>query len=100
MARLPVLHLEQQRRPAVPVPELGRIDAVPARHLSGLKQKENGGGMSAAMRPGLVAERLAEPAAFGMGLELELGNHFLGGQRFSHAGTLPSLVMPAKAGIQ
>ena len=72
MARLTVLHFEQQRRAAMPVPQLGRVDAMPARHLAGLQQKEDGGGMGATMRPGLVAERLAEPAAFGMRLELRV----------------------------
>ena len=43
--------LEQERRPAMPVPQLGRIDLVPARHLARLQQKEDGG-ECAAVRPG------------------------------------------------
>ena len=41
--------LEQQRHPAVPVPELGGIDPMPARHLAGLQQKQDRGRMRAAL---------------------------------------------------
>ena len=76
--RLAMLHFEQERRAAMPVPKLRRIDAVPARHLSRLQQKENGGGMRAAMLPALVAERLAELPALGMRLEPELRDDLVG----------------------
>ena len=63
--------VEHQRRAAVIAPHLHRVDAVPARHLARLEQKQNSGRIRAAMRTGLVAEGLAEPAAFGMRLQLE-----------------------------
>ena len=39
VVRLTVLHFEQKRRAAIPVPKLRRIDAVPARDLARLQQK-------------------------------------------------------------
>ena len=52
VVHLTVLHLEQERRPAIPVPKLRRIDPVPARDLARLQQKENGGRMGPALVPG------------------------------------------------
>ena len=56
MARFGVLDFEQERRPAIPVPELRSVDLVPARHLSRLQQIENG----RRVRPTLVAAFVAE----------------------------------------
>src|SRR5688572_17557326 len=83
-ARFAMLDLKQERRAAMPMPELGRVDLVPARHLARLQQKKDGGGMGAAMRPGLVAEGFAEPAVLGMRLQPEMRDHFVGSQRHSH----------------
>ena len=72
--RLAVLHLEQERRAPIPVPHLGGVDAMPARHLPCPQQIEDRGGMRAALVTGLVAEGLAEISAFRMRPELQMGD--------------------------
>ena len=49
VARLSMLDLEQQRRAAMPVPQLGGVDAMPAGDFARLQQKQNGGGVGAAL---------------------------------------------------
>ena len=48
---LVMLHFEQERRAAIPVPHLGGVDAVPARHFPCPEQIEDRGGMRAALCP-------------------------------------------------
>src|SRR5690606_13321715 len=55
-----------------PVPDLGRVHAVPTRDLAGLEQKIDGCRMRATLRP-RVAKRLAIMAALGMGGKAQLG---------------------------
>src|SRR5262245_21540680 len=88
MPRRAVLHFELERRAAIPVPNLDRVDLVPARNLARLEQEQDRGRVRAAVRPCRVAERLAEPAAFRMRLEVMLPDHVLGGRRVAHMRSL------------
>ncbi len=38
-----ILDFEQERRPAIPVPQLRRVDLVPARHLTRREQEQDSG---------------------------------------------------------
>ena len=83
-------HAEQQRRAGVPVPNLRRIDLVPARHLAGL-----GAGSRWRWRPLAragagwrgIAEGLAVVPAFRMRLQPEQADHVVG----VHVGALKVL---------
>jgi hypothetical protein len=76
--------LKLERRTAIPVPHLHGVDPVPMRHLTGLQQKQDCGGVRTATVTRLVPEGLAEPAALGVRLKLMMGDDFFGGQRLNH----------------
>ena len=59
MLRLPLPHLKQERRPAMPMPKLRGIDPVPARDFAGLQEKQDRGRMRAAGVSFRISERLA-----------------------------------------
>jgi len=83
--RLAVLHFEQERRAAIPVPHLGGVDAMPAGHFPCPEQIEDRGGMRAALVPWLVAERLAEISDFRMRPELQMGDDLVCRETFRQA---------------
>ena len=65
---------EEQRRAGMPVPDLGRIDPVPARNLAVAQQEiDGGGGRARAVRRRRVAERLAEMPALRMRRQVRAG---------------------------
>src|SRR6476620_6858379 len=68
----------------MPVPKLGGVDPMPARHLARLQQIEDGGRMRAALVTRLIPEGLAKPAALGVGFKPEMRDHFVCRQRFGH----------------
>jgi hypothetical protein len=85
VTRLAVFRFEQQRRAAIPMPQLGSVDLVPARHLARFEEKQDSRRMSPPMRAGLVAKGLAEPAALRMGLQSEMRDHLVRGQRVAQS---------------
>src|SRR5262245_7512962 len=63
---------QQQRRAGVPVPDLGRIDAMPARNLAGLEQEVDRRRVGPPQRPAhRISERLAVMPALRMRLQAE-----------------------------
>jgi len=82
--RLAVLHFEQERRAPIPVPHLGGVDAMPARHLPCPQKIEDRGRVRAALVAGLVAEGLAEIAAFRVRPKLQMRDDLVGSEGNRH----------------
>src|SRR6478735_12015465 len=82
---LAMLHFQEQRRAAIPVPHLGGVDAMPARHLSCPEQVKDRGRVRAAFMAGLVAEGLAEISSFRVWHELQVRDDLVGSERSRHA---------------
>ena len=70
---------ELERRAGVIVPDLDRVDAVPVRALAARQQELDRGGGGAAVDVARVAKGLAIVPAFGVRLEIELGDDVGGG---------------------
>ena len=71
---------EDQRRACVPMPDLDRIDAVPARHLALAQQEVDGRGRGARTVAAAIAKRLAEMPTLRMRRKPEQADNFVGGQ--------------------
>ena len=67
------------RSTAIPVPDLRRIVSVPARHLAGLEQIENGGRVGATVMARFILEGLAVIAALWMRCEIQMFNNLVCG---------------------
>ena len=65
-----------QGRASVIVPDFGSIDAMPVRPFTARQQEVDRGRRSAPANSLCVPERLAEMAAFGMGLEVQELDNF------------------------